>query len=76
MKALVTSPRLIEVTVSIDETGKVVKAEAAPQNHSDPLLVGAALEAARRWKFRPATINSKPIASEMIVKFNFAPVKQ
>ncbi len=76
MKALLSSDKMIEVTVSIDENGKVAKAEATTQNHGDAQLVASAIEAARHWKFRPATINSKPIASEMIVKFNFSPVKK
>ena len=74
-KALLLSARTIEVTVNIDENGKVLKAEAPPANRADSVLVAAAIEAARRWKFHPARLNNKPISSEMIVKFNFAPVR-
>ena len=75
MKAMLTSPKMIEVTVSIDESGKVVKAESSNQNRADLALVSAALEAARHWKFRPARVNNRSVASEMVVKFNFAPAR-
>jgi TonB family protein len=70
MKELLSRPVTVSVTVSIDETGKVVKAEAsAPGVHR--MLVDAAIAAARKWKFRPAGRGGVPIPSEFTVNFVF-----
>lgn len=70
MKELLSRPITVSVTVSIDETGKVVKAEAsAPGVHR--MLVDAAIAAARKWKFRPAGRGGVPIPSEFTVNFVF-----
>jgi protein TonB len=67
------SPISVEVKISIDKTGKVVKATAVPKKGAYPVLVLAAVDAARRWTFRPARIGDQPLASEMTIGFNFNP---
>jgi TonB family protein len=63
----------VEVMVAIDESGKVVKAEPQPQPGVNPVMMSAALQAARQWTFDPARRGDQPVASEMLLRFNFAP---
>ena len=59
----------VRVTVAIDETGNVVSAKAT----DGPIVLRQAAEnAARRWKFRPATRNGQPTSTMQIILFNFA----
>jgi protein TonB len=58
----------VAVEVSINERGDVVAAQVL----SGPLLLrDAAAAAARRWKFKPATRDGKPISSVSTITFNF-----
>jgi len=58
----------VKVTVAIDETGNVVSAKAT----DGPIVLRQAAEnAARRWKFRPATRNGQPTSTMQIIQFNF-----
>jgi protein TonB len=58
----------VNVELSINERGDVIGAQAV----SGPsLLRPAAAAAARRWKFKPATRDGKPIASVSTIIFNF-----
>jgi outer membrane biosynthesis protein TonB len=36
-----------------------------------PLLINAAVEALHRWKYEPARLNGKPIATHTQVRINF-----
>jgi TonB family protein len=65
--AKVTGTVLVEVTV--DETGNVTKASAV-SGHA--LLKDAAVEAARKWKFRPPRISGAPVRVTGLVVFKFA----
>jgi TonB family protein len=59
----------VKVTVAIDETGNVVSAKAT----DGPIVLRQAAEnAARRWKFRPATQNGRPTSTMQVIQFNFA----
>lgn len=59
---------VVAVEVSINDRGEVVAAQAL----SGPtLLRGPAIAAARRWKFKPATRDGKPISSVSTITFNF-----
>ena len=59
---------MVTVEVSINERGDVVAAQVI----SGPsLLRQAATAAARRWKFKPATRDGKPISSASTIMFNF-----
>lgn len=58
----------VAVEVSINERGEVVAAQAV----SGPtLLRDSAVSAARRWKFKPATRDGKPVPSVSTITFNF-----
>jgi len=74
LKATLLRSVMVEVAVKIDSNGRVIKADALPGN-AHVLLKRSAVEAARNWKFRPATVNGIPVASDMVLKFNFTPNK-
>jgi protein TonB len=56
------------VLVSIDKDGSVVSAKAIEGPH---VFRRVSEEAARKWKFRPATRNGQPVESEQVVQFRF-----
>lgn len=59
-----------EVTIqaSIDTTGKVADAKVI----SGPMLLRqAAMDAVRRWKYEPATLDGKPVPMQVVVKVRF-----
>jgi protein TonB len=56
------------VEVNINERGDVVSARAVS---GPPLLRGAAVAAAKGWKFKPCTLSGKPIPSVNFITFNF-----
>jgi protein TonB len=62
------------VRVEIDATGRVTAAEIEKSVHAayDPLV----LQAARTWRYRPATLNGTPIASEKTVEIVLQPDRQ
>jgi TonB family protein len=59
---------LVDVQVSISEAGRVEEAKATSGH---PLLREAAEEAARRWVFRPATLQGIPVRTEIVLTFVF-----
>jgi len=65
----------VDVSVSVDASGNVVKAEATPKPGLHPLLRDAAVQAARRWKFQPAQFNGHAVPANMVLQFNFAPTR-
>jgi len=65
-------PEVIKVTVSIDQTGKVVKVVPSGEGQI-PWLVLAAENAAKAWRFKPARIGDQPVPSEMVLSFKFEP---
>ena len=72
--AEVTSLVEVEIRVHIDDKGAVVKAEALPgKTPASSQLVSAARSAALRWRFEPAWRGSRPVASELILKFQYRP---
>jgi len=56
------------VLVSIDKDGSVVSAKAIEGPY---VFRRVSEEAARKWKFRPATRNGQPVESEQVVQFRF-----
>src|SRR5262245_12807386 len=60
----------VEVKVTISVKGQVMEAEAV-SGHA--LLRQAALDAARRWVFKPSTLNGVPVQVQSILTFVFAP---
>jgi TonB family protein len=59
---------VVKVTVLVDEEGNVKTAKAFD---GPPMLRQTAEEAARGWKFKPATRNGIPIQSTAIIDFTF-----
>ncbi len=72
LRSLLRSEVRVEVKVAIDETGKVVRAEAVNTfGEMAPYLSQNAVNTARMWRFRPARNNGKPVPSEMLLNFRF-----
>src|ERR1039458_6551290 len=63
---------VVDVRMSVDASGSVVKAEAVPKPGLHPALRDEAVKAARWWKFQPASFNGHPVPTEIVVRFNFA----
>lgn len=58
----------VTVFLMVDEKGGVAKVE---RTDGPELLRGAAVEAARRWKFRPTVVNGQPVRVSGFINFNF-----
>jgi TonB family protein len=52
----------------IDTEGNVVEMCVVSGN---PLLISAALEAVRQWKYEPTYLNDRPIAVQLVVTVIF-----
>lgn len=77
VRALVTSLVEVQVKVDIDESGRVVKAEpVASTGPVSSFLVSAARNAAQLWIFEPARRGDQAVLSQMILKFQYRPVKR
>jgi len=59
---------VVRVEVSIDERGNVTSVQALS---GPPMLRGAALAAARGWRFKPSTIGGAPVKTSSVIDFNF-----
>ena len=60
----------ISVRVAVDPTGAVTNAELdSPASSS--YFANLALQAARRWRFKPALAAGQPVASEWVLHFHF-----
>jgi TonB family protein len=75
MKNALSSPKTVQVSLTIDAAGKVVGSEALAAKDSNRYLDQAAVSAAWRWRFRPAFINDQPVPSTATVQFNFSPMR-
>jgi hypothetical protein len=74
LTALIIKPKIVEIKVAIDVTGRVVKAEAMASKEWVPqLMTVTAVRAARLYRFKPARRGAQPIPSEMILQFRFNP---
>lgn len=62
---------VVQVLVTIDETGRVV---AATVQSSDAIesLQQAAVEAAKKWLFKPAKQRDKPVKVRIVIPFRFS----
>jgi protein TonB len=58
----------VTVFLMLDEKGAVAKVE---RTDGPELLRGAAIDAARRWKFRPTVVNGQPVRVSGFINFNF-----
>lgn len=74
MQSRVTSDNIVKVRVRINRSGKVISATAvSTEGPVATLLAGYALDSARRWRFRPARNNGKPVGSQSVLEFVFRP---
>ena len=70
----ITTAVQIDVTVTIDEDGKVTGARVTSRSGAAAgLLTLEALKAAQLFRFRPAEENNRSVRSEMVLTFRFAP---
>lgn len=58
----------VQVVVTISEEGRVLEAYAASGH---PLLRATAVEAARRWTFKPTLLSNVPVKVQGMLTFNF-----
>ncbi len=72
LRGAIWKATVVDVNVSVDLTGNVVKAEAVAKAGLNPLLRDAAVQAARRWKFQPAQFDGHAVPANIVVQFNFA----
>jgi periplasmic protein TonB len=56
------------VQILISESGTVQEARVV---QGDPLLEQAATNAVREWRYKPTTINGRPVQVETIVELKF-----
>jgi periplasmic protein TonB len=63
---------VVQVRVTIDKDGKVAKADAIPQGNVSKLLLNAAVDAARSWRFQPARRNHEPVSTDWVLQFVFS----
>ena len=59
---------LVELRVLIDETGKVTDIRAMS---GEPVLLQAAIDAVRQWKYRPLVIEKKPVKVMTVIRLDF-----
>jgi protein TonB len=72
LRAAISKATVVEVNMSVDAKGNVVKAEAVAKAGLNPLLVDATVQAARRWKFQPAQVDGHAVPANIVVQFKFA----
>ena len=65
----VVATRRMDLKATVDPTGAVTRVELISPREEQ--LVEMASYAASQWKFSPAQANAKPVASEVILHFNF-----
>jgi hypothetical protein len=64
----------MEVDLSIDADGKMIKAEASTGGGLLQTSIGKlAVEAARLWKFQPARLGNRNVPGEVRIQFQFSP---
>lgn len=70
--AVLQAYRQVEVMVHVDASGHVKTAHIITQNKKvAESLAGAAIVAARRWTFQPATLHGRAIESDHTIVFQF-----
>jgi TonB family protein len=62
----------VRVRVLLNSDGGIDRTELLTRK-VDSSVAEAALDAAKRWRFEPARVAAKPVASEIVVQFNFPP---
>lgn len=69
----IPNPKIIEVRVSIDKTGRVIYAEGIPKTGVRSATLARFTAAARSWTFQPARRGVEAVSSEHVLQFQFAP---
>lgn len=59
----------VHIGILVDESGQVSCAQVVSGH---PIIVGSAIEAARHWKFRPATQNGRKVAFYGVLAFHYS----
>jgi TonB family protein len=67
--ALANEDEPIRVKVTVAPSGEVASAELVSRK-IQPAAARAAVEAARKWRFAPATIDQKPVSAQLILSFS------
>jgi TonB family protein len=67
--ALASEDQPVRVKVTVTPSGEVESAELLSRN-IQPAAARAAVEAARKWRFAPATMDEKPVSSQIILSFS------
>ncbi len=62
----------VRVTATIAADGSVERMDVA-QSSGNRYLDRAALDAVRRWRFKPAMRNGQPVSGTVVIPVNFAP---
>jgi TonB family protein len=60
----------VSVRVAVNPQGEVRDANLASPGPSK-YFANKALEASRRWKFKPAKVNGRPVSGEWMLRFQF-----
>ena len=72
LESTIATDNIVEVQVQIDYSGKVISATTvSAKGPVATSLANYALESARRWRFRPARKNGKPVTSDRVLEFLF-----
>jgi periplasmic protein TonB len=58
----------VRVQIEISETGRVTNTKAISGH---PLLRDVAEEAARKWVFKPTTLDGVPVTTRIVLNFDF-----
>ena len=72
LRGMIWKATAVDVNVTVDASGNVVKAEAAAKPGLHQLLRDAAVQAALRWKFQPAQFDGHSVPANIVLQFNFA----
>ncbi|MGH9938304.1 MAG: TonB family protein, partial [Blastocatellia bacterium] len=62
----------VQVQITVNESGEVINAQVI---NGHPSLRDAALQAAKQWRFKPTQLSGKPVKTQGVLSFNFAPGK-
>jgi len=60
----------VNVRLTVGADGEVERAELL-SHRVDNTLAQAAVDAAKQWRFKPATLDERPVPSELVVRFRF-----